>query len=84
MITAKTARELTNNAIEADIIAKRAKAEEYCESISEEIEAESKKCKHELTIEDIPAKIYSYVICVLQGNGYAVTQLNNHGLIVIW
>lgn len=84
MIIASKARELTEKAIEEEINTRRARAEEYCENIGKQIEAESGKRKSELTVEDIPNNIYSYVIGILKDNGYAVTQLNNHSLVVIW
>lgn len=84
MIIASKARELTEKAIAEEISTRRARAEEYCENISEQIEVESNKRRHELTVENIPTNIYSYVIGILKDNGYVVTQLNNHSLVVIW
>ena len=84
MIIASKARELTEEAIKEEISTRRARAEEFCESIGKQIEEESKKRRHEVTVEEIPTNIYSYVIGILKDNGYTVTQLNNHSLVVIW
>lgn len=84
MIIASKARELTEKAIQEEISTRKTRAEEFCENLGKQIEEESGKRKRELTVEDIPNKLYSYVIGILKDNGYTVTQLNNHSLVVIW
>lgn len=84
MITANKARELTEKAVREYINTRREQALAYCEDISKQIEEQTQKRKTELSVQDIPNNIYSYVIGILKDNGYTVTQLNNHSLVVIW
>ena len=52
--------------------------------MSLENEEACKSRKSELTVQNIPDNLYSYVIGICKDNGYTVTQLNNHSLVVIW
>ena len=84
MILAKDAREITEKAIEREIATRKDRAECFCNNLTEEIEKACKNRKSELTVQNIPDGLYSYVIGICKDNGYTVTQLNNKTIQLIW
>lgn len=84
MMKANEARTLTEKAIELEITTRKARAEEFCENLTERITDVAKSRHNQLTIEEIPNGLYSYVIGILKDNGYTVTQLNNRTLSICW
>ena len=83
-MVASKAREMTEDAIKREIATRRGRAEEFCNSLTEEIEEVCKNRKNELTVQNIPDGLYSYVITICKSNGYTVTQLNNKTIQLIW
>lgn len=81
---AKDAREMTEKAIEREIVTRKDRAECFCNSLVEEIEEACNNRKSELTVENIPIGLYSYVIGICKDNGYTVTQLNNKTIVLHW
>lgn len=84
MMLARDARAMTEKAIEKEIATRRDRAENFCECLVEEIEEACNSRKSELTVQDIPDGLYSYVIGICKDNGYAVTQLNNKTFVLHW
>ena len=84
MMTAKTAREMTEKAIEKEIATKKERAEQFCEEVVKDITRACETRRSELTVQDIPSGLYSYVIGVFKDNGYSVTQLNNKTIVLNW
>lgn len=84
MMKANEARTLTEKAIELEITTRKARAEEFCESLSERIINVANARGNQMIIEEIPNGLYSYVIGILKDNGYTVTQLNNRTLSICW
>ena len=84
MMKANEARVLTEKAIEKEIATRRDRAENFCECLVEEIEEACANRKSELTVQNIPDGLYSYVIGICKDNGYTVTQLNNKTIQIIW
>ena len=84
MMLARDARELVEKAIEKEIATRRDRAENFCDSLQEQIEEACNSRKHELTVNDIPDGLYSYVIGICKDNGYTVTQLNNRTIVLHW
>ena len=84
MIKAREARTMTEKAIELEISTRKQRAEEFCETVSKDIERVSEMRQSSLVIEEIPNGLYSYVISILKDNGYGVTQLNNRTLSICW
>ena len=84
MMLAKNAREMTEKAIEREIATRKDRAEAFCNGLTEEIEEACKSRKSELTVQNIPEGLYSYVIGICKDNGYTVTQLNNKTIVLHW
>ena len=84
MMTAKTAREMTEKAIELEVATRKQRAEEFCESLVPSITRACEARRSEMTIQDIPDGLYSYAIGICKDNGYTVTQLNNKTIQLIW
>ena len=84
MMLAKDAREMTEKAIEKEIATRKDRAENFCDALVEEIEEACKSRKSELTVQNIPEGLYSYVIGICKDNGYTVTQLNNKTFVLHW
>ena len=84
MMNAREARRLTEEAIEKEIATRRDRAENFCECLKEEIEEACNNRKSEITVQDIPQGLYSYVIGICKDSGYRVTQLNNRTLQLNW
>ena len=84
MMKAREARRLTEEAIEKEIATRRDRAEVFCKGLEEEIEETCKSRKSELTVQNIPDNLYSYVIGICKDNGYTVTQLNNKTIVLHW
>ena len=84
MMLAKDAREMTEKAIEREIATRKDRAEAFCNGLAEEIEEACKDRKSELTVQNIPNGLYSYVIGICKDNGYTVTQLNNKTIVLHW
>ena len=84
MMKANKAREMTDKAIELEVNTRRQRAEEFCESLTDIITKACEARRSEITVQDIPKGLYSYVIGICKDNGYAVTQLNNSTLQLIW
>ena len=84
MMLARDAREMTEKAIEREIATRKDRAECFCNGLTEEIEEACKNRKSELTVQNIPDGLYSYVIGICKDNGYTVTQLNNKTIQLIW
>ena len=84
MMLATKAREMTDKAIEREIATRRDRAENFCDALVEEIEEVCKNRRSELTVQNIPDGLYSYVIGICKDNGYTVTQLNNKTIVLHW
>ena len=84
MMLASKAREMTEKAIEREIATRRERAEEFCESLVDVIARACEARRSEVTVQDIPNGLYSYVIGICKDNGYTVTQLNNKTIQLIW
>ena len=84
MIRAIEARAMTEKAIEREIATRRDRAEAFCDGLVEQIEEACNSRKHELTVNNIPDGLYSYVIGICKDNGYTVVQLNNKTIQLIW
>lgn len=84
MMLAREARRMTEEAIEREIATRRDRAEAFCNGLAEQIEEACNSRKHELTVNNIPEGLYSYVIGICKDNGYTVTQLNNKTIQLIW
>ena len=84
MITADQARRMTDKAIENEIATRKQRAEEFCETLTEEISKNCEMRKNKMIIENISNELYSYVIGIFQDNGYGVTKLNNTTIQIIW
>lgn len=84
MMLARNAREMTEKAIEKEIATRRDRAENFCNYLTEEIEEACANRKSELTVQNIPDGLYSYVVGICKDNGYKVTQLNNKTIQLIW
>jgi hypothetical protein len=81
---AKEAREMTEKAIELEVTTRKQRAEEFCESLADLIKRACEARRSEMTVQDIPDGLYSYVIGICKDNGYTVTQLNNKTIQLIW
>ena len=84
MMLARDARAMTEKAIEREIATRRDRAECFCNGLQKQIEEACNSRKHELTVDNIPEGLYSYVIGICKDNGYTVTQLNNKTIQLIW
>ena len=84
MMLAKNAREMTEKAIEKEVTTRRERAEEFCEGLADVITKACEARRSEVTVQDIPDGLYSYVIGICKDNGYTVTQLNNKTIQLIW
>ena len=84
MMLAKEAREMTEKAIELEVTTRKQRAEEFCESLADLIKRACEARRSEMTVQDIPDGLYSYVIGICKDNGYTVTQLNNKTIQLIW
>ena len=84
MMLAKNAREMTEKAIEKEIATRKDRAENFCDALEEEIIEACNNRKSELTVQNIPEGLYSYVIGICKDNGYVVTQLNNKTIVLHW
>ena len=84
MMKANEARTLTEKAIELEVTTRKARAEEFCESLSERILNVANTKGNQILVDEIPNGLYSYVIGILKDNGYTVTQLNNRTLSICW
>ena len=78
MMKARQARALTEEAIEIEIIARKASAEAFCKGLEKEIKEACNNRKNMIVV-DIPKSLglYSYVIDICKDNGYKVTQLDD-------
>ena len=84
MMNARDARRLTEEAIEKEIATRRDRAEVFCKGLEEEIEEACNNRKSEITVQNIPDGLYSYVIGICKDSGYRVAQLSNKTLQLIW
>lgn len=84
MMNAREARRLTEEAIEREIATRKDRAEVFCKCLEGEIEEACKSRKSEITVQNIPDGLYSYIIGICKDNGYRVTQLNNKTLQLMW
>ena len=84
MMKANEAKELTVKAVELEIATRKQRAEEFCEGLNAQIQNACDSRKNEITVQEIPDGLYSYVIGICKDNGYTVTQLNNRTLQLIW
>ena len=84
MMLARDAREITEKAIEREIATRKDRTKCFCNGLAEEIEEACKNRKSELTVQNIPDNLYSYVIGICKDNGYTVTQLNNKTIVLHW
>ena len=84
MMLAKEAREMTEKAIELEVATRRQRAEEFCENLGDLLKRACEARRSEMTVQDIPDGLYSYVIGICKDNGYTVTQLNNKTIQLIW
>ena len=85
MINAREARALTEEAINREIIARKAKAEAFCEGLEKEIKEACNSRKNTIVV-DIPKSLglYSYVIDICKDNGYKLTQLDDKTFQLNW
>ena len=84
MMLARDARRMTEDAIEKEITTRRDRAEAFCDGLQEQIEEACNDRKHELTVNNIPEGLYSYVVGNCKYYGYTVVQLNNKAIQLIW
>mgnify|MGYP003308234539 CR=1 FL=1 len=84
MMKANEARTMTEKAIELEVSTRKQRAEEYCEQLTDLITQACEAKRSEITVQDIPQGLYSYVIGICKDNGYTVTQLNNKTLVLHW
>lgn len=84
MMKANEARTMTEKAIELEISTRKQRAEEYCEQLTDLITQACKVRRSEVTVQDIPKELYSYVIGICKDNGYSITQLNNKTIVLNW
>ena len=84
MMLAKEAREMTEKAIELEVTTRKQRAEEFCKNLVDLIKRACEARRSEMTVQDIPDGLYSYVISICKENGYTVTQLNNKTIQLIW
>ena len=84
MILARDARRMTDEAIEREIATRKDRAEMFCNGLQEQIEVVCNNRKYELTVNDVPDGLYSYIIGICKDNGYTVVQLNNKTIQLIW
>jgi hypothetical protein len=84
MMNAREARTLTEKAIEKEIATRRERAEQFCKGLEEEIAEACNNRKSEITVQNIPKGLYSYVMGICEDCGYRVMQLDNKTLKLIW
>lgn len=84
MMLAKSAKEMTEKAIEREIATRKERAEEFCESLNVQIERVCEERKSEMIIDNIPNGLYSYVLGICQDNGYVTKQLDNKTIKIHW
>lgn len=84
MMLARDARELMEKAIEKEVATRRDRAENFCDSLQEQIEGACNNRKHELTVNDIPDGLFNYVIDICKDSGYTVTLLNRRTIVLHW
>ena len=84
MINATRARELTEQAIELEIITRKERAESFCEAVARDIEILCSEGKKEMSVPAIPTGLISYVFGIFKDNGFTVTQLNHNTIHICW
>lgn len=83
MITAKEAKIMREEAVEAEIREREARALKFCDEISLVIVNRAKQKLSHLT-SDIEQEISAYVIKELQNNGYKVTKGTDNTITIHW
>ena len=84
MITAKMANEIVQETIEMENKKARAKAEEYCEELSVEIEKNARE-KFSNLITEIPLSVKRQLVLeILKDNGFFIKELDTRKISIEW
>ena len=84
MITAKIASEIVQKTIEMENAKARAKAEEYCEELSAQIEINAYKKFSNLIVE-IPLNVKRQLVLeILKDNGFYIRELDTRKISIEW
>lgn len=84
MMNANKAREITNKAMETERMKRRARAEEYCESLTNLITKACEARCGDIIVTDVPRDLYNDVIGICKENGYVVTTPSDKSIQLIW
>ena len=84
MITAKMASEIVQKTIEMENAKARAKAEEYCEELSVQIEKNAREKFSNLIVE-IPLNVKRQLVLeILKDNGFYIRELDTRKISIEW